>query len=129
MTEHPPIDHPPIDPPDTPDSMADDAGWQIRAEMALASTAASNRLITYAELAEAAGLQGKHRINRLTQWLESTIEADAAAGTTLRAARVISRARGGLPAPGFFLKCSGLGLYDGPVDGPQAYAFHLNCLR
>ncbi len=97
--------------------------------MALASIAAGDRLITYAELADAAGLQGKHRINRLTLWLESTIEADAAAGAALRAARVISRARGGLPAPGFFMKCSMLGLYDGPADGPQAYAFHLNCLR
>ena len=97
--------------------------------MALASIAAGDRLITYAELADTAGLQGKHRINRLTLWLESTIETDAAAGTTLRAARVISRARGGLPAPGFFMKCSVLGLYDGPADGPQAYAFHLNCLR
>ena len=120
---------PPSDPPDTPDSLADNAGWQIRAEMALGSIAAGDRLITYAELADAAGLQGKHRINRLTLWLESTIEADAAAGTTLRAARVISRARGGLPAPGFFMKCGTLGLYDGPADGPQAYAFHLNCLR
>jgi len=120
---------PPIDPTDTPDSLADDAGWQIRADMALASIAAGDRLITYAELADTAGLQGKHRINRLTLWLESTIETDAAAGTTLRAARVISRARGGLPAPGFFMKCSTLGLYDGPADGPQAYAFHLNCLR
>ena len=67
----------------------------------------------------------ENRINRLALWLESTIETDAAVGTTLRAARVISRARGGLPAPGFFMKCSTLGLYDGPADGPQAYAFHL----
>ena len=120
---------PPTDPTDTPNTMTDDDGWQTRAEMALASTAASDRLITYAELAEAAGLKGKQRINRLTLWLETTIETDATAGNALRAARVISRARGGLPAPGFFMKCSTLGLYDGPADGPQAYAFHLNCLQ
>ena len=120
---------PPPDPTDTPNTMTDDDGWQTRAEMALASTAASDRLITYAELAEAAGLRGKQRINRLTLWLETTIETDATAGNALRAARVISRARGGLPAPGFFMKCGMLGLYEGPVDGPQAYAFHLNCLR
>jgi hypothetical protein len=111
------------------DHPADDSGWQIRAEMALATTAANNRLITYAELAEAAGLTGRHRINRLTVWLEELIDSDAAANVPLRAARVISRARGGLPAPGFFMKCAALGLYDGPTDGPQAYSFHLNCLR
>ena len=111
------------------DHSADGSGWQIRAEMALATTAANNRLITYAELAEAAGLTGRHRINRLTVWLEELIDSDAAANIPLRAARVISRARGGLPARGFFMKCAALGLYDGPTDGPQAYSFHLNCLR
>ena len=124
---------PPKDPDQTAprktDHPADDSGWQIRAEMALATTAANNRLITYAELAEAAGLTGRHRINRLTVWLEELIDSDAAANVPLRAARVISRARGGLPAPGFFMKCAALGLYDGPTDGPQAYSFHLNCLR
>jgi hypothetical protein len=124
---------PPTDPdqnaPRKTDHPADDSGWQIRAEMALATTAANNRLITYAELAEAAGLTGRHRINRLTVWLEELIDSDAAANVPLRAARVISRARGGLPAPGFFMKCAALGLYDGPTNGPQAYNFHLNCLR
>jgi hypothetical protein len=73
---------PPTDPdqnaPRKTDHPADDSGWQIRAEMALATTAANNRLITYAELAEAAGLTGRHRINRLTVWLEELIDSDAA---------------------------------------------------
>ena len=124
---------PPITPDQNADQQtdhpADDTGWQIRAEMALATTIAGDRLITYAELAEAAGLTGRHRINRLTIWLEELIDSDAAANEPLRSARVISRARDGLPAPGFFLKCAALGLYDGPTDGPQAYSFHLNCLR
>ena len=106
-----------------------EAGWQIRAEMALTAAAASDRLITYAELADAAGIEGVHRIHRLTAWLEDRLEADAKAHKPLLAARVISRSRGGLPAPGFFMKCAELGLYDGPHEGPQAYAFHLNCLR
>ena len=106
-----------------------EAGWQIRAEMALTAAAASNRLITYAELADAASIEGVHRIHRLTAWLEDRLEADAKAHNPLLAARVISRSRGGLPAPGFFMKCAELGLYDGPHEGPQAYAFHLNCLR
>ena len=114
----------------TDDQNADTAedGWHSRADMALAAAAAADRLITYAELADAAGISGRHRIHRLTVWLEDRLETDAGAGAPLLSARVISRARGGLPAPGFFIKCAELGLYDGPPDGPQAYAFHLNCL-
>ena len=112
----------------TGDDTAETA-WQIRAEMALTAAAASDRLITYAELADAAGIEGAHRIHRITAWLEDRLEEDVKAGARLLAARVISRSRGGLPAPGFFMKCAELGIYDGPHDGPQAYAFHLNCLR
>ena len=109
-------------------SDADDS-WQMRADMALAAAAEANRLITYAELADAAGIDGRHRIHRLTLWLESRLETEIRAGDRLLSARVISRSRGGLPAPGFFMKCAELGIYDGPPEGPQAYAFHLNCLR
>ena len=104
-------------------------GWQRRAAMALAAAAAAERLVTYAELADAAGIAGRHRINRLTGWLEEELEREVRSGARLLTARVISRARGGIPAPGFFHKCAALGIYDGPVDGPQAIAFHLNCLR
>jgi len=107
---------------------ADQAEWHGRAEMALESAICSDRLITYAELADAAGVPAPHRIHKLTLWLETLIEQDNANGVRLRAARVISRSRGGLPAPGFFLKCAALGLYDGPPQGPQAHAFHLNLL-
>ena len=109
--------------------MTEDHDWQHRAEMALAAAAAAERLITYAELADAAGIAGRHRINRLTTWLEARLETEVRDGAPMLSARVISRARGGLPAPGFFMKCGELGLYDGPPDGPPAYAFHLNCLR
>ena len=102
--------------------------WHHRAQMALASTIAANRLITYAELADAAAIPAPHRINKLTIWLEDLLEQDHGANQPLRAARVISRSRGGLPAPGFFLKCQALGIYDGPVDGPRAQQFHLNLL-
>ena len=106
-----------------------DDGWQQRAAMALSTAAAAKRLVTYAELADAAGITGKHRINKLTAWLEAELEREVGAGGRLLSARVISRARGGIPAPGFFLKCAELGIYDGPPEGPQALAFHLNCLR
>ena len=107
---------------------ADDS-WHGRANMALEAAAAADRLITYAELADAAGMVGRHRIHRLTVWLEARLEAEVKAGDRMLSARVISRSRGGLPAPGFFMKCTELGIYDGLPDGPQAYAFHLNCLR
>ena len=116
-------------PHDSAGTAADDHRWQQRARMALAAAAAGDRLVTYAELADAAGITGRHRINRLTSWLEDELEREVAAGATLLTARVISRARGGLPAPGFFLKCAELGLYSGPPDGAEAFAFHLNCLR
>jgi len=102
--------------------------WQGRAEMALASAMAANRLITYAELADAANIPPPHRIKQLTQWRELLMEHDHAAGQPLRTAWVISRSRGGMPAPGFFVKCTQMGIYDGPPDGPVAQTFHLNLL-
>ena len=102
--------------------------WQYRAEMALASVIASDKLITYAELAEAAIIPPPHRIHKLALWLETTLVSDHQAGRRLRMARVISRSRDGLPALGFFIKCRELGLYDGPDDGPLAQAFHMNLL-
>ena len=105
-----------------------EAAWQHRAEMALASVIAADRVITYAELADAATIPPPHRIQKLTLWLEAKLVADHQAGAKLRTARVISRSRGGLPAPGFFIKCRELGLYDGPANGPLAQAFHLNLL-
>jgi len=114
--------------PASPDSVMRDEDWHQRAEMALASVLKAERLITYAELADAAQIPGPHRIHKLTIWLEALLETDHANGTQLRAARVISRNRGGIPAPGFFLKCAALGIYDGPPDGPKAITFHLNLL-
>jgi len=109
-------------------SGARDEDWHQRAEMALASVIKAERLITYAELADAAHIPGPHRIHKLTIWLETLLETDHTNGHQLRAARVISRNRGGIPAPGFFMKCSALGIYDGPPEGPKAITFHLNLL-
>ena len=106
-----------------------DHEWHIRAEIALAVAIKSRRLITYADLADTAAIPAPNRINKLSQWLEATMELDHAQSMSLRAAWVISRARGGLPAPGFFIKCKELGLYDGPSDGASAIAFHLNLLN
>ncbi|MGB1418802.1 MAG: hypothetical protein ACPG67_05540, partial [Candidatus Puniceispirillaceae bacterium] len=66
-----------------------DDGWQQRAAMALSAAAAAERLVTYAELVDAAGITGKHRINRLTAWLEAELEREVGAGARLLSARVI----------------------------------------
>ena len=101
-----------------------DTSWQRRAEMALATAKQANQTITYAELADAATIPNPHRIHKLTEWLENSMRRDHAAGEPLRAAMVISRNRGGLPAPGFFILCGELGLYQGAVSGPHAVHFH-----
>ena len=74
--------------------------WQNRALIAVESTIAAKRQITYQALAKAAGISPPFRINKLTQWLETLIAEDAQAGRPVRAACVISKVRG-IPAPGF----------------------------
>ena len=98
--------------------------WQHRAEMALNAALQAGQTITYAELADAATIPKPQRIHKLTVWLESTMRKDHADGKPLRAALVISRNRSGLPAPGFFMLCGELGLYDGSGSGESAVHFH-----
>lgn len=90
----------------------------------LAGLASEGRLASYAEAAEALGIPPPHRIHKLTVALETAMEIDAAAGRPFRAAVIVSRARAGLPAPGFFDCARRLGRYEGPPDGPGAVAFH-----
>jgi hypothetical protein len=54
---------------------------------------------------------------------------DHALGRPFVAARVISRARGGLPAPGFFVLASALGRHDGSEAGEGARRFHAQQLQ
>ena len=102
----------------------EDHGWQNRVEMALASATSLGRTVTYAEMADAANIPGPQRISKLTLWLETIMRQDHAAGQPLRAALVISRNRNGLPAPGFFLLCQELGIYQGAETGADAKQFH-----
>ena len=105
-----------------------DTSWQHRAEMALASAQQAKKTVTYAELANTASIPNPHRIHKLTEWLENSMRKDHAAGEPLRAALVVSRHRGGLPAPGFFILCGELGLYQGNVSGQKAIQFHKNAV-
>ena len=102
--------------------------WQLRASIALDAAIAGGHLITYAELADAARIPAPHRIHKLTSWLETLLEDDHHAARPLRAAWVVSRHREQVPAPGFFMKCQDLGIYDGAPKGQQAADFHRRLL-
>jgi len=80
--------------------------------------------ITYQALATALDLAPPNTIHQLTVALEYLIEEDAAAARPLIAALVVSKARGGLPAPGFFDCARRVGRFDGDPSGPEVPAFY-----
>lgn len=95
---------------------------RLRAHLrAIAGSAAP---VTYQALARDMGLAPPHSIHRLTQALERLMREDAARGHPFIAALVVSKARPGVPAPGFFACARALGRYDGDEAGAQAQAFH-----
>jgi hypothetical protein len=65
-----------------------------------------------------------HSIQQVTEALERLMEEDAAADRPFIAALVISKARGGLPARGFFDCARRLGRFAGDPDGQDAWSFH-----
>lgn len=86
--------------------------------------AREGRVVTYREAAAELAVSPPHTIHQVTQALEATMDADAAAGRPFAAALVVSKTREGLPAPGFFARARALGRYDGPEQGPDAARFH-----
>jgi hypothetical protein len=85
--------------------------------------------ITYQELAKALQILPPHSIHRVTEALERLMEEDAAADRPFIAALAISKARGGLPAPGFFECARRLGRFAGDPDGQDAWSFHADELN
>jgi hypothetical protein len=79
--------------------------------------------ITYQALAKALELSPPNTIHQLTVALECLIEEDVTVGRPLIAALVISKARSGLPAPGFFECAKRVGCFAGDQSGPEAPAF------
>jgi hypothetical protein len=96
---------------------------------ALTDQAKAGATITYGDLARRLGLTPPHSIHRLTEALERQMEEDAAAGRPLLAALCTSKARRGLPGPGFFLKAQTLGRFSGDPAGTDASAFHADEAR
>lgn len=109
--------HPPLPP-------AELAALTQALRQLLAALPPPQPLPTYHEVARALGLKPPHTVYRVIQALEQSMREDAAAGRPLIAARVVSRVRDRLPAPGFFDLATRLGLHDGAEAGPAARAFH-----
>jgi hypothetical protein len=80
--------------------------------------------ITYQELAKALQILPPYSIQQVTEALERLMEEDAAADRPFITALVISKARGGLPAPGFFDCARRLGRFAGDPNGQDAWSFH-----
>ena len=80
--------------------------------------------ITSQDAAKGLLLAPPNTIHQVTEALEQLMAEDAAADRPFIAAMVISKARGGLPAPGFFDCAARLGRLAGDATGPDAWVFH-----
>lgn len=80
--------------------------------------------VIYRDAARELALEPPHTIHRLALLLEQLMEQDARNDVPLIAALVVSKQRGGLPAPGFFAKARELRLYGGPDNGTAARDYH-----
>ena len=87
----------------------------------LESAAKHRFLFTYQEVAKALDILPPHSIHRVTEALERLMEEDAEADRPFIAALAISKARGGLPAPGFFDCARRLGRF---ADRQDARTLH-----
>ncbi|MBP6999952.1 hypothetical protein [Amaricoccus sp.] len=80
--------------------------------------------VTYHQAARGVGLAPPHVIHSVSQLLEALMEEDAAASVPFIAALVVSRARQGLPALGFYETAARLGRFAGDPFGEEAVAYH-----
>ena len=104
---------------------SDSGSWQQNAHAEIMAVIKNKDQITYHALAATANMTGPHKIYRLTSWLEQLMAEDHQNDRPLRAAVVISKARGGLPAPGFFDKAKELGLDFEATDRRASYEAYL----
>ncbi|MCC7120092.1 MAG: hypothetical protein IT493_00930 [Gammaproteobacteria bacterium] len=94
---------------ETDASDADDRALAARLRDVLCAMPAEALPITYKALAKQLELRPPHTIHRLTTALEITMREDVANDEPMIAALVVSRWRGGVPAPGFFALATALG--------------------
>jgi hypothetical protein len=95
-----------------------------RLELLLIETAKNGQTVTYRQVAQELELKPPHTIHQATKLIEMMMRLHAKSGAPLLASLVISKIRGGLPAPGFFMLLQEIGLYNGSVDGEDARQFH-----
>ena len=95
---------------------------QLRA--CLQNMAVAGLTITYGGLARLLELSPPNTIHQITVALEHLMEEDAEVGRPFLAALVLSKARGGLPAMGFFDCARRLGRFAGDPGGVEARSFH-----
>lgn len=100
----------------------DQVAGQLRA--CLQNMAAAGLTITYGRLAKLLDLSPPNTIHQITVALEGLMEEDAADGRPFIATLAVSRARGGLPAVGFFDRARRLGRFAGDPNGAEAQSFH-----
>ncbi len=94
---------------------------RARLETCLLEAAQTGKPLTYAELAARLELEPPHTIHQTAMMLEDLMREQARRGEPQLASFVISKARRGLPAPGFFALMRELGLYEGPDSGEEAH--------
>ena len=96
---------------------------------ALIDQAQTGSTTTYGEFANRLGLEPPNTIRRIIEALEDLMAEDVAAGRPILAAICVSKARTGIPQPGFFLTAQALGVFSGDPTGPEAFAFHARELQ
>jgi len=104
------------------DSVPEKLTRRLRAH--LQALATKSLPITYQEAAKGMFLSPPNTIHQVTEVLEQLMAEDAATGRPFIAAMVISKVRGGVPAPGFFDCAARLGRFTGDATGLEAWSFH-----
>ena len=115
------------EPPRTAKDSGSSLAEQVRTY--LIKNAAGKIPMTYQELAKALNIPSPHTIHKLTVALECLIEEDSTAGKPLIATFVISKTRGGIPAPGFFDCARKTGRLTGEPSASQDAIFYANELQ
>lgn len=105
-------------------SRQDAAVLMERVRLHLCRAAARCVPVTYRDLALALDLPPPNTILQVAELLEALMAEDAAAGRPFLAALAVSKARRGLPAPGFFECAHRLGRLRDAADPLDAAAYH-----